>query len=73
MKITPFSYTNQDKKGQNFIVFSYLQWHTTIWIEKIQQVENPFFPFEPLPHTVQALCDINLLMSLCASGHGQNL
>lgn len=33
-----------------------------MWIEEMQLVNDPFFPAEPLPHTVQTVCDTDMLM-----------
>lgn len=55
-------YTNQNENWPNFTGFSHLKWQSSTWIEEMQLVNDPSFPSEPLPHTVQTMCDTDRLM-----------
>lgn len=51
MKKTEFSYTNQDKKGEISLYFPISSDSQPYELKNMELLKNPFFPFEPLPHT----------------------
>lgn len=51
MKKTEFSYTNEDNKGKISLYFPISSDSQPYELKNMELVKNPFFPFEPLPHT----------------------